>query len=445
MIIKFSNPIKNSFYDVVNYHEKKEKEGKGKEIYTTMLGLDKNEKVKEMDQTKNKSASNYGFDISFNFNKKDQLTDEKAMTIIGKFMEDTKFLGNDFVINKHTDKDYQHYHLTICNYNREGVKNKWVEGFYKKDVLKLARQYEKDYGLVETIETGKTNISIKEKNAKLYAYQKLAKQYFKGNDDAKSKLSAIESVKLYDELLTNNEVKFILKKHTDVLKFCKDNEKSVLNKIGIRDDLMKHLKGSKTSIEFIQKIKDDKFYVDHKKKGNYYEYVYGKEVNGKTIYLNEKSLPKELRYYHINNNFNKSVGRTEEDKAKSFIGKMGNRVLKTCSSYEDFKTELEKYDIKVVESSNARGVYGISFETVNNGKTIRFKGSEIDRGLSYTKINQKFTISSYDKKIKQMKEKSGGKGQPKRMKQAKQTNDYETDQHIDQERKRKEEGESYDI
>lgn len=442
MIIKYSNPIQNGFKGVLSYHEKKEKEGRGEEIYSTIPFKELKEKASYMDSTKGEKATNFGFDITFNFNLKDNVDDEKAKSIIGEFLNDTNFNGHDFVINKHTDKKHTHYHLTICNYNQAGERNEYLRGFYKKEAKELGVKYENLFDLEKTNFAQSVKKDLPEINQNKYALQNAVVNILSKEE---IQLDSNLYMRLTDEYLTNNKVVYLLRDEPKLLNKATSMAKGVSKKNVIIEELKVIKNQSKNYEEFKSNLEKKDFYF-RETGGREKNLSYGKKIGKDMFYLAEKSMPKELRYYNLYNNYNLKENADDTQEVKAYVKRNVNLALSSTNTYMEFKEELIKKNIEVIEAENKRGVYGISFATEFKDISYKFKASEVSRDLSFANLQRKFNELAYSKTNNPFMSNVATKetGGVRKLMKGQTNSDQEIDQHIDQEREQKENSKGFD-
>lgn len=390
----------------LNYHEEKVQKGESRRIsFLSHVEFAEEYKIDTTfcNSTGNNNKQILSWDIPFSFPKEDNIDDYKFEKILNEFREEFGFTDRPFIVYRDYDKtNYDHYHLLISHSDYSGTPNLKLQekenGFYRKAVVKYSRELEKEHGLkrlkdTKTVEKDNSRL----KNAEKYSYQNAFLKELKENP---KKIEALlsDSIKL------------------EHLKAEKMPNRVFISNIGVNQDLIQylykskhHFKSNKSEIigelntiynrvddrdQFIKAIiaNDNLRYRIHKpnSKNETLNITYSLKLeDGKYFHIHQNKLPRHLAFSNIKSE--NRIKYIDSGKQAKYLRNQINQALLKSKDYESFKNYLLTKNIKVHESSNSGGVYGISFSSLNIDNPIVFKGSEIDRyTMTYGKITKHF-------------------------------------------------------
>lgn len=394
MITKISSGL-NQFNRIVNYHENKVRDDKAKLVYSSFGIRDKVGIIDYLTSVgeKNKHVQNKGHDISINFNHKDVVSEQQVLVIAHDYLVEMGFENNPFVIYKHNDKLHQHYHIVVSNIDELGKHNEKMRSFYIKDSIKIARDFEIKYNLIQTNYTkNQKRENLNALNLEKFNFQNAILKGLKDPDKKDfitSKISDVQHL-IVKEKLNNSHLEVLLGSEYQGLKqYLHDNQ---LLETSLKSQLIEHLDhsllNSNNMDEFINVTEKKDIYIRHVKgeKGFVFGINNPKEEN--IYYFNEKSLPERFRV----SSFVKEENKIEHSviQQKSFLKNNVNMALKKNKTIPDFVNYLSARNIDVIFNENKAGIQGLSFVSKNIKNPVQFKASELDRSLSWNNISSNF-------------------------------------------------------
>lgn len=398
MITKIGDPLIK--YDkVINYHEKKVKEGKAKTIFSPLYEFDKNNIIEHLNRVgeKNINVKNKGFDISINFNLDDKVSDIKAQTIIKDYLISMGYNENPYIIYRHNDKDHLHYHIVVSNVDYLGNYNQKMRGFYKKDSQRISRDLELKYNLITTsYKSTSKNESLESINYDAYQMQKAINSSLKNNGLKKEVENLLGEIKplLIKNKLNNQYLSVLLgeEKYNELRELLIENN---LYKTSLKGQLIEILDKqkieSKSFDDYIKSLNDNNIYARLVKGSNNIVYGIKNDLDGNLYYFKEKSLPERFSYKSFNQTNKTSFSN---DAQKKFLKNNINMALKKTKSFNDFQVYLNMRNIELISHENKSGIYGLSFKATNIQNAEVFKASELDRSFSWNKISNNFIANS---------------------------------------------------
>jgi len=394
VITKISSGL-SQYNGIINYHDNKVRDEKAKLIYTSFGIKDKVGIIDYLTSVgeKNKHVQNKGHDISINFNHKDVVSDQQALVIAYDYLVEMGFENNPFVIYKHNDKLHQHYHIVVSNVDEFGKHNENMRSFYIKDSIKIARDFEIKYNLIQT------NYTKNQKRDNLNALNlekfNLQNAILKGLKDPTKKEFIINKISdvqglIIKEKLNNSHLEVLLgSEYKDLKQYLHDNK---LLDTSLKSQLIEHLDhsllNSNNMDEFINVTENKGLYIRHVKGEKGFVFGINNPKEDNIYYFNEKSLPERFRV----GSFVKEENKIEHSliQQKSFLKNNVNMALKKNKTLPDFVKYLNSRNIEVIFNQNKAGIQGVSFISKNIKNPIQFKASELDRNLSWNTISTNF-------------------------------------------------------
>lgn len=384
---------------IIEYHEKKVRDGRGELLSNNTPASTPERRISAFLDTAERNPGitrNKFLHISVSFNLEDRKIDSADMVKIGeKYLSEMGIVDTPVLIYEHADRKHRHFHIVTTSMNLSGKKLNDFNDHYRSQ--QLARKLEKELGLVETTYSKKAEQKLQEINATRY---KILNSLHKleGNADALkeidphlsaelreyAKLNTLNDYEVQKKLLERgmdkdgiNQIYRVLNKHNLVERSYKQQLTDRLNQIKLL---------SKTREEFLMKVEQSGMYV-RKISGQGESLTYGlPELN---FYAKERELPVPLRYDYLFTD-RKLEMSFDETQQKNYLRRIITRSLYQSSNLQEFEHNLTENNINFKYSSNARGVYGISFSSNNVKEPLVFTGSDIDRkGLSWNVISKK--------------------------------------------------------
>lgn len=392
-------PVKNSFKKVIQYHFKKIEKGRGElleyggemNVMPTPLSFSaKMDKISGLNT--HARLSNIGWDISISFEPGEIPGKETLESLAEDIRKELGFADRAYILFAHRDTDHFHLHLVINSVDADGKANETMRGFYGKDCLRIAGHLSQKYGLIPPPVREKEKLSGNLLSMENYRLYRNWIREVKKNPYLISGLAPKTVSRLKSGPLKNEEMMRIFQKDEIILnKISENTDTETIH------DLKESIK--KTAQEYRKIFNEENrkpetwvsFYRE--KTGNYIRhtknnngFTYGIATRGKISYFNEKQLGKGFSFGLLSEQPQAAV-KNAPTQLISFIKRTGNNALRSSRDLNEFAEYLQKRGISVSYSSNARGIYGISFtSTDKEGNTKTVKGSET--GLSWNRIRE---------------------------------------------------------
>jgi hypothetical protein len=391
----------SNFKPVLDYHFQKIEEGTAKIIDSNLLSEEKSFLLKELESTRelnsNTNLDKTVWHTSLNLPKDEKLNEETFRAVAKDYMNGMGFNNNPYVTFLHEDKDHQHVHILASRVDFEG---KAVN--YSMDRMKsfdVKREVEQKHGISETMGFGSgKERSLGEANMIKYQFSNALDKAITKNipitipDRVKHELNQL------DTQPTDKELKSIYSKipngqfhYKRLQKALIDNNLvSFTDKQILSNKLSQAYNKANSKSEYKSLLDSQKIYY-REMKGSI---TYGLDNNR---YFNESKLSPRYSLNSINNIENakkQSLSKRDRDIFASTI----KNVLKQCSTTEEFKSKLSSIGIDIEYHSNSRGIYGASFSS-NTFDGTTYKASDIDRDLSWSKINDQLNYNNENKDL----------------------------------------------
>ena len=326
MIAKIINTPVN-FSSPFHYNEAKIEQGRGELLEKNFIGGS----ISTFRNTinLNKHVRNYKSNflhISISPNDSDSLGKEQIKELGKEYLRRMGIDDNrPLLIYYHNDTAHPHIHILTTKIDYDGKKIN--DSFLKYRSKNVSRQIEQDLNLTPTKEIGKEKTTLSETQAKKHnpSFKSLKK---KVKDAARQFSLSAENLSDFESKLTKNGI-------------------------------------------YIRKISN----------GKGLSYVYG--INGQ--YFKESQLGRNYTLANIQNKIEGKITFTPEEQ-KKYLSQNINRVLKKSTNFNEFEKTLKKRGIEIKLYQNKGGIYGIGFSQTGIDNAKEFKGSEIDRRLSYNTI-----------------------------------------------------------
>lgn len=395
MIAKISTGLK-SFTGIVTYHENKVSDEKATIIHSSIGQYKKADIIYSLNETgkTNNHVENKGYDISFNFNKADVVSNDKALLIMEDYLLEMGFEGNPYVVYQHEDKEHQHYHIVVSTVDELGKHNSLMNGFYKLDSQKFTRELEVKYNLVSTnYSKNQASENLKSINAEKFSLQKGILKGLKNPEFRDFINEQIVNVKdlILKEKLNNDHLSVLLGENFNPLnKYLKEKGIVVPTlKTQLVTSLDNSLRNTDTIDAYIKDVEAKGFYIRHVKGDKGFVYGINDPKENKVIYFKENNLPER---FMVSSFMPKEEAlNLDSDKQKSFIKNNVARALKRENTIDGFVAYLKDRNIDTIISSNSKGINGMSFVSNNVITPFKFKASQLDRKFSWNNIKSNFT------------------------------------------------------
>jgi hypothetical protein len=386
---------------LISYHEKKVEKGRGERLLDTTLSRSKEERIQsflEVAEGNTRVKKNKFMHVSVSFSKEDQpLSKEQQLKLAEQYLDEMGYKNTPRLIYEHWDTKHNHFHIVTTTIDFDGKKISEFKDFERSQ--ELSRRIEKQYGLTVTEYYKQEGQKLQEINAKKF---KVLKGFEKIINDPNAQeriskvLNADELDRVMAEKLSDNQIQDLLR-----LRGIEERQFNQLYRI-IREFDAEYRTDKDQLRERLNYIKDisrsrEEFMANAEKQGIYVRKIstgdntvsvtYG--IPQKNFYVTDKDLPVALRYDYLFTD-RKITQTFDQASQKKFLKGVVSRSLKMSSTLEGFEAELRKAGINYEYSSNARGVYGISFSSNNIKDPMLIKGSEI--GVSWNRLVQELNI-----------------------------------------------------
>ena len=394
---------------IIDYHEKKVEAGKGQLLYDNMNTATKAEKINtylETAELNPKIYRNKFMHIAVSFNKEDRSLDTDQMVKIGeRYLAEMGITDTPVLMYEHADSKHRHFHIVTTTMDLTGKKiNDFNDHFRSQQ---LARRFEKELGLTPTEYTSKQEQKLQEINVTKFRILNSIASLEK-NPKAMAEIEPLLPTKLIEEAKLNalndyeiqkkllargidkegiNQIYRILTKHNLVERTFKQQLLDQLSQIKLL---------SKTRDEFITKAQESGIYVRKIVNSNSTTLTFGLPQHN--FYAKEKQLPVAFRYDYLFSD-KKIELSFDREQQKNYLKRIINKALYQSKTLGEFEQKLEQNNVQFKYSSNARGVYGITFASRNVKEPISFTGSDIDRKLSWNTIAKQLNIAEPTKVV----------------------------------------------
>lgn len=393
----------NSAKGLINYHEKKVDNGVGELIQDSTFSTTRPERIRafldiaELNKSVKKDRYTH---ISISFADTDHVDRETQLKIAERYLQGMGYGEAPRLIYAHHDTTHRHFHIVTSTIDLNGKKIQTFRDHFKNQ--ELSRQIEKDFGLTPTEYFRHEQHKLQEINSKKFSLLKGIEKMLATPDNRASleKVVGADLIqRISNEQLPNDEIRKILNLRADgemifnqLYRIVRQSDAEYkTEKQQLRDRLIYIKSISHSREEFVQRCEQQNIYI-RKLAGDFGSATFTYGISEKNFYLAEKRLPLALRHDYLFTG--KEIPATFDKEAqRKFLKRIIARCLSQSSSLQDFETRLVKAGVKTEYSSNARGRYGISFQSINIRDAIWVKGSDV--GLSWNKLqNYQFANST---------------------------------------------------
>lgn len=380
----------------IDYHVKKIEEGKATELFNsagTVVGRDMANNM-DLVVSLNMHVKNPFIEFILNLQPGETLEDEKLTDMAKEYMSEMGYADSTYSVIKHQDKEHLHVHILATCIDTDGKHISDSNDFFKSG--KVAAKLELKYGLLQTDRSRSSNKrrAFGEEKQRQYYFDSALNKALRNHtfkDRVSDLLNQSEGYRMVEpnmkQRYTNEEWQLILGDGMyDKLSYVLESGK-FFNQL-LKDELLSNLdeayNNTSNAQEFRQELESKGVYMRLVSKGDKTYYVYGIKEQG--FYLKDLSLPQKYRYGSMN--FNSK--QMPADEQKHYLYNQIFLTLNESSSYEDFKGKLSEKDIEMHELTNAKGVYGLSFNMTGIDTPETFKASDISRKLTYKNLQDHF-------------------------------------------------------
>jgi len=387
---------------LIHYHEKKVEKGRGERLMDTTLSKSKDQRVQaflEVADTNTRVKKNRFLHVSVSFSKEDQpLTKEQQLQLAEQYLDEMGYKNTPRLVYQHWDTKHNHFHIVTTTIDFDGKKISEFKDFERSQ--ELSRRIEKQYGLSVTEYYKQEGQKLQEINAKKFKIVKGLEKLIhnpKATERIATVLRADELDQVIREKLSDSNIQDMLR-----LRGLEERQFNQLYRI-IREFDAEYKTDKEQLRERLNYIKDisrsrEEFMSNAEKQGIYVRKIstgdntvsvtYG--MANKNFYVTDKDLPLALRYDYLFTD-RKITQTFDEASQKKFLKNIVSRSLKMSNTLDGFEKELQKAGVNFEYSSNARGIYGITFSSNNIKDPLPIKGSEI--GVSWNRLVQELNIT----------------------------------------------------
>ncbi len=380
----------STFFNAINYQEKKCQKGVGELIEKNAIGNNTNqldEYMKSIMESNTGVYKNACHHIAISFHPSENISNEQAIEILSDFLNHKKtgYSNNSYLIYRNYDEPHPHFHIITPSIDNEGKKiAEWNDQHRFNDVcseIEYSRNlYKTNHRSSETSITRKHS----EINQERFSISNQLDYLATISNTLSPELKQIDYLALKQS--TNSEIKTIIGKsnYNKIVDHLLQEKKILPTKKKMLTDKLEYIRSiSKDSDQFQKLLEKNniKFNIYTSKDGNYLTYT--DLTSGFNI--KENKLGSKYSYHNIiKNELSEHVTKNFTDvEVKNFLKNKIFNQLKRSTSYEQLKANLSSSGIFILENKTQGTIKGISF--FQEG-TQPIKGSEIHKHLSFKNI-----------------------------------------------------------
>lgn len=324
----------------------------------------------------------------------ERLSPDKFMQVAKEYMIEMGYGESCFSIIENTDKDNRHVHILATRIDFFG--ERISDSFSNSKSCAVMRNLEQKYGL-QPLEIGRERkrISLGESLQRQYYFDTALRKGLRSYSAKTPLLVKLRESENFCSLperhapLSNLEWKVLLgdQLYEDVLDLLSEGGfLSTLYKDELLQVMDQAFQTAKTVQEFRKQLSEHGCYMRLVSSRGVSHYVYGIRELG--FYVKDSALPKKYRWGQME--FDNR--RMQPDEQKHYLYNVVFQALHSTSSYQDFKEKLSStYHVYVVEHTNNKGIYGLSFSLKDVDNAVSFNGSDLSRRLTYSNIQGYFS------------------------------------------------------
>lgn len=385
---------------VVDYHFSKIDEGVAKIIDSNLIGDDSSMEVKKelrealMFHSKGGQLSNPFIHTSINLYPGEHLTDKQFNRVVDEYLKANDLNDNKYIVFKHDDKEHSHIHIVTTKVKNDGSLS--VDNYDYRKTEEVLRKMEIRYGLESPDdhkrEDRRTKSGSSYKDFREYQFSNAYIKAEKELDDISYDREIFDMLKKGVDLKSEKQLKDadlrerFLSTPNGLFKY-KQMQEFLVEKgfvtLDVKQELSRILKSeldrSATQSEFIHNI--SKKGVSSRRIGSGMKYGYD------SYFFLEDKLSKRYSVDGLKGYFGserkKFMSKVDREE---IAGMIKDNAIKS-SSFGEFVDRNRLVGIETKTDANSGGIYGIQFRnSIKN--TEWFKGSEIDRDLSWNKVEK---------------------------------------------------------
>lgn len=325
----------------------------------------------------------------------EELADDRFVEMAQDYLGKMGYGDCCYSIIHNSDKVHSHVHILVSTIDMDGNHISDANDFSRSN--DIARELEKKYGLSE--------LPAKEKgNSKRLNELNFRKYYF---DTALHKGYRSYNTKPgLEKLLSESDFFLSVRDNFSTHSFSNDEWKNILGEslyeeiCGLldkgkyfntlyKDELLtamdKSYMKSNTATEFREMLEREGYYMRLVSKNNKSYYIYG--IPDDSFYLKDTSLPQKYRFGSLRFD----ITKMNPDEQKHILYDEVFSAMKDVSSYDEFKKDLSRRGVHVIEHLNKNGISDISFVIKDAESPFVFKSSDISRRLTYNQVQSYFS------------------------------------------------------
>jgi hypothetical protein len=383
---------------IIEYHERKVEKGKAVLLNDNTYSENKDERVAaflETAATNPAIRKNKFLHISVSFNLEDRdINEEKMLQIAREYLQEMGITNTPVLIYEHADMKHKHFHIVTTTMDFDGKKIPEYKDYQRSQVL--SRKLEKEHGLVITQYENKREVDLKEINARYYRLHKALSKELpeRAIFELQEILTKPDMERIKKQKMRDTEIEAMILERGDPKDrfhqlyriLTKHNLIAKSHKQELMEQLTQLRLLSKDREEFLSKVEQSGLYVRKIATGNNtYSLTYGNKKSN--FYVKEKDLPYELRYDYLYTGKKLNLAFDPEQQ-RSYLKRAVTKALRMSGSREEFERLLKQSGVSVEFQRNSRGIYGVSFISDNVKDAVEFKGSQLDRTLSWNAISK---------------------------------------------------------
>lgn len=422
MIIKISNKqiSDKSMSSKMDYHCNKVEKGVAQIVNNnTLLPIIKSDNVfeliKEVADSNDNVKSKYK-EIIVSFDKDDttKINNDHFNSITLELLKKLGYSNTPFISFAHTDSKNIHCHILTSTVDFSG---KWVDNYNEQLTAKyFKKDYVKKHDLsLNGVEKKAENLNINYVSLKEYSFFKyqLVNSIRKNlnNKQFKTNLKDIIGDTMFNHIQKSNNVtsqylQTVIGEDRFNMLLTYLNKNKLLNqhfKSEISTIVDKALNKTSNINDFYKYLDSQNVYCRKKFSSGKPYFQYGNPNVG--LYFKDSNLSLKYRYDSVlkhfslnpllnekanttykNSDFNKKMDLLSFDDKKAITKNICLNSLSKFPDFVDYKNDLASKGIQVILYSNARGYYGISYKNENFSDQPFFKGSQLDKSLSFNSL-----------------------------------------------------------
>lgn len=352
----------NNLYGALAYNQQKVDKHNGKVLFANKMieTKDGNYTVAQLAKSfepyllANRKTEKTSLHISLNPDSKDQVSDEKFIQMAQDYMNEMGYGNQPYVVFKHTDISRTHIHIVSVGIDEEG--RKISDKFEKRKSMKVCRELERKYGLVnaENVDSKQNEMIFKPVN-------------YQSGDVKRQVASVVRNISKYYHFQTIGEFNALL----SLFNITSEKVESIENGV----------------------LKNGLLYFALNEKGEKISKPFKSSLFGRNVGLEA-----------LEEHFMKSKELMKSSLVQKNIKDALSLIMKSGPNEKEFKEALLKKGISTVIRKNESGrIYGMTFIDYQS-KSV-WNGSRLGKEFSANAFNQIWNVDDKTIRSKQNYEK----------------------------------------